>query len=317
MYKPIQGRKLNIIAQQVSIHGRKNTVVLPPHPGFRSNGPQADQGRGNRTLPPIPPSFQSSRNIVEQSRPKTVPPARGILGPGYGALSEMRALQGKHQFGLYVPPQKHLKTLVGGRTGPSEKLSQSMRAKGTTPQPPLYRPAPPVFKARQLNSAGQYAQLSRSPVLQASAAAGGVKKSERLAAKGVKPSPQHTDKAGNKYWTGFRNGLGWTTATQNHMNQSKGSGCQISSSICTGKADGIDHIDDFATVSAGLEPVEYCDGNDHWEGVPLDVVKTAYNDLANLRWSCTQCNSSKSGAKGLYTNVTHTGKCPGPDECEV
>ena len=171
-------------------------------------------------------------------------------------------------------------------------------------------PGPTTSKTVQFKSAVPFALLLNTRILQAAAAAP-VRKSARIAAQGVRPAPQHIDKYGQHFWNGFRGGLSWNAITNGLMAPLKAGGCQVQTAICTGNADGIDHIQDFATVSAGLATETYCDGNHHWEGVPLVDAKAAYNDTNNLQWSCTKCNSSKSGARGMYTPVTYVEDCPG------
>lgn len=148
-------------------------------------------------------------------------------------------------------------------------------------------------------------------------AASAVRTSDRQAAPGYVHTlvsgiaPQTIDKHGTQYWNGWRGTLSFSSATKTAMATSKVN-CEIKkASVCTGAANGIDHIKDFATVQSGLPAQEYCDGTNHWEGVLLSDAQLEYNDQNNLRWSCTQCNSSKSGAKGLYTPPQHKGKCPG------
>lgn len=155
----------------------------------------------------------------------------------------------------------------------------------------------------------------RATIVQAAMAA--VIKSARQSAPGYTHkvlsgiAPQTKDKYGNQYWNGWRTTLSFTAATKLAMAPTKVA-CQINKAhVCTGSPDGIDHIIDFATVQSGLATQEYCDGVDHWDGVPFADAALEYNDTGNLRWACTQCNSSKSGAKGLYAPPQHQGKCPG------
>jgi hypothetical protein len=119
------------------------------------------------------------------------------------------------------------------------------------------------------------------------------------------------DKHGNQYWNGFRSGLGFDGATRLAMAGSKAHGCQIGKPNCTAVAISIDHITDFATTQSALATHTYCDGAHHWTGVLLTDVKNDYNNLGNLQWACTSCNSSKGGVKGLYAPPRHAGQCPG------
>jgi|GEM_PF-6505875 len=141
------------------------------------------------------------------------------------------------------------------------------------------------------------------------------------------------DKYGEKIWKGTRAGLTWFDNVEKAMALSRDDGCQLQSSDdCTGAADAIDHVEDFATVQTGLETSDVCDGKNHWRAIMLDTAKVAYNggfapDTAikgakltklgkTFAWSCTQCNSSKSGKKGLDAGTAAwLGECPGEDDC--
>ncbi|BBM86675.1 eCIS core domain-containing protein [Candidatus Uabimicrobium amorphum] len=134
-------------------------------------------------------------------------------------------------------------------------------------------------------------------------------------------APSSIDKRGVRYWNGFRGELHFDAATKKYMATLKIYGCKIQGSQCTGKADAIDHKVDFATTQTMLPTYEYCDGNYHWEGVLFEDAKKDYNDTNNLQWSCTSCNSSKSGARGLYSPPLFRGKCvgtcPGGGKCNL
>lgn len=123
------------------------------------------------------------------------------------------------------------------------------------------------------------------------------------------------DSAGNKIWNGERAGVGWSQQIRNAMAPSQANGCQINKGGCTGGADGIDHMSDFATEQSGLTQYKICDGNHHWKACykqdAVDLFNN-YGDASNFQWACTQCNSEKSGAKGLYLNHPQwLGACPG------
>jgi len=126
---------------------------------------------------------------------------------------------------------------------------------------------------------------------------------------GIRKFFQTIDKHGNYYWNGRRNTLSFTSATKSAMAGTKANGCAIGS--CSNAASGIDHIVDFATTQSSLATETYCDGSDHWDGVPWQDAQDDYNNLSNLQWACTSCNSSKSGARGLYAPPQHAGSCPG------
>lgn len=130
------------------------------------------------------------------------------------------------------------------------------------------------------------------------------------------------DSLGNLVWDGRRAGLGWYTNVKAAMANANPGACQIAKSGCTGGADAIDHKDDFATVQSGLARYEVCDGRNHFSAVYKDDALDSYNGgntsnsaqphLGGLQWSCTQCNSSKSGRKGVYENVpVWIMACPG------
>ncbi len=143
------------------------------------------------------------------------------------------------------------------------------------------------------------------------------------------------DKYGDKIWKGTRAGLTWFDSVKDGMELSRAGGCQLQSSDdCTGAADSIDHVEDFATVQTGLETSDVCDGKNHWKAIMLDTAKLAYNggfdpdeaiagdELTRLgktfEWSCTPCNSKKSGKKGLDIGAAAwLGECPGEDDCEL
>jgi hypothetical protein len=137
---------------------------------------------------------------------------------------------------------------------------------------------------------------------------------------GYKPGK---DSAGNKIWDGQRSGLGWYDNVQNAMNAIRVN-CGIGRGGCTGNADSIDHVTDFADLQSGLTRYVVCDGLHHFSACykvdALDLFNggntdtTANNDLdlTNFNWSCTQCNSGKNGKKGLYQNQPRwIKKCPG------
>lgn len=128
---------------------------------------------------------------------------------------------------------------------------------------------------------------------------------------GMMIAPQTIDKHGTHYWNGYRP-LSFDAATFLAMAPSKGAGCKIGKVNCTGAAVSIDHIVDFATTQSALPTHSYCDGTHHWTGVLLSDAKADYNNIGNLQWACTSCNSSKSGVKGLYAPPSHAGLCPGP-----
>lgn len=138
------------------------------------------------------------------------------------------------------------------------------------------------------------------------------------------------DKNGNKVWRGERKSLTWFRNVTDAMAESRDDGCQLERSTkCTGEADAIDHVKDFASEQTGLETTDICDGRHHWRAIMLDKAKRLYNggfgpddeltgeDLAGtFAWSCTSCNSKKSGVKGLDGGQARwLGECPGED-CE-
>ncbi len=124
------------------------------------------------------------------------------------------------------------------------------------------------------------------------------------------------DKRRVKYWNGYRTTLRFTPATMVLMRRSR-TYCRIRKPGCTGKATSIDHKVDFATTQSGLPTRVYCDGSYHWRGILHEEAMKDYNNLANLQWSCTSCNSSKSGVKGLYSPPRFVDECPGRGECTL
>lgn len=124
------------------------------------------------------------------------------------------------------------------------------------------------------------------------------------------------DRRGNKYWNGYRSTLRFTPSTMVLMRRSR-TYCRIRKAGCTGKATSIDHKVDFATTQSGLAAYDYCDGSHHWRGILHRDAMDDYNNAANLQWSCTSCNSSKSGVKGLYSPPRYVEECPGRGECTL
>lgn len=145
-----------------------------------------------------------------------------------------------------------------------------------------------------------------------------------------------TDKHGRKLWKGSRAGLGWFDNVKSAMDSVNDGSCQIEGDGCTGGADAIDHVKDFATEQTGLETELVCDGKHHWRAILLSKAQRLYNGgfrddddiegddgaLARLQkafvWSCTHCNSSKSGKKGLDGGAAIWQKaCPGEEDCDL
>lgn len=144
------------------------------------------------------------------------------------------------------------------------------------------------------------------------------------------------DKHRRKLWKGSRAGLGWFDNVKSAMDSINDGSCQIEGDGCTGGADAIDHVKDFATEQTGLETRLVCDGKHHWRAILLVDAQELYNGgfqddddiegddgaLARLRkafvWSCTHCNSSKSGKKGHDGGAAIWQKaCPGEDDCDL
>ncbi len=144
-------------------------------------------------------------------------------------------------------------------------------------------------------------------------------KSARLQAQsggGVRPNyVPRQDSLANDIWDGSRNSLSWSATITGAMAGSKGGGCQVQKNLCTGRADGIDHITDFADLQTGIDTYKICDGTNHWKAsykADAEAVYNNGNDPSNMRWSCTKCNSQKSGVKGRYENQpVWIEACPG------
>ncbi|WP_437283493.1 hypothetical protein WME90_23835 [Sorangium sp. So ce375] len=134
------------------------------------------------------------------------------------------------------------------------------------------------------------------------------------------------DTEGNDIWNGQRQGLGWYPNVKKEMADSKNDGCQVQGNNCTDEAQSIDHIKDFATLQTDLPRYVVCDGKNHFSAAYKEDARDLYNggntadesdiNTSNFQWSCTPCNSSKSGKKGLYENAPQwIEPCPGED-CE-
>lgn len=123
------------------------------------------------------------------------------------------------------------------------------------------------------------------------------------------------DSAGNKIWDGSRNSLKFSTTIETAMAATKGGGCQIGSSGCTGNANAIDHKKPFSEVQSSFDRYVICDGTHHWSAVYKDDADSGYNnddDPSGFQWSCTSCNSKKNGTKGIDKNPSKwKGACPG------
>jgi len=123
------------------------------------------------------------------------------------------------------------------------------------------------------------------------------------------------DKGGNKIWDGQRGSMSFSPKVAGTMPPRVG--CFHKKSGCTGGADAIDHQNPFSERQAGLPRYIICDGRNHFEACLKDEAQEMY-DAAPLVWSCTSCNSSKGGKKGLYENrPTFIEACPGEDDCEI
>jgi len=163
---------------------------------------------------------------------------------------------------------------------------------------------------------------------------------QRGGAKPVAARPHYqpvADKHGRKLWKGSRSGLGWFDNVKSAMNSLDDGTCQIAKDDdCTGASEAIDHVKDFATEQTGLETEVICDGEHHWRAILLADAQQLYNggfapdddiegddgELARLGkafvWSCTHCNSSKSGKKGLDGGAAIWQQaCPGEEDCEL
>lgn len=134
----------------------------------------------------------------------------------------------------------------------------------------------------------------------------------------VKDSFQHP------VWDGRRGSLRWYANVQNAMAPLQAAGCQIGKSGCTGGGDSIDHKPDYATAQSGLTRYVVCDGMHHFSACYKEDALDTYNgenpsntaalnvDHSKLQWSCTHCNSSKSGQRGVYENPPRwIEPCPG------
>jgi hypothetical protein len=163
---------------------------------------------------------------------------------------------------------------------------------------------------------------------------------QRGGAKPVAVRPHYqpvVDKYGRKLWKGSRSGLGWFDNVTTAMASVDDGTCKIvKDDGCTGESEAIDHVKDFATEQTGLEIELVCDGRHHWRAILLSEAQQLYNggfddeqDIAGDRsamtrlqkafaWSCTHCNSSKGGKKGLDGGqAIWQEACPGEEDCEL
>lgn len=163
---------------------------------------------------------------------------------------------------------------------------------------------------------------------------------QRGGAKPVAVRPHYqpvVDKHKRKLWKGSRAGLGWFDNVKTAMDSVDDGTCKIVRDAgCTGISEGIDHVKDFATEQTGLETELVCDGAHHWKAILLSQAQQLYNggfddeaDIASdggamtrlqkaFAWSCTHCNSGKSGKKGLDGGqAIWQEACPGEEDCEL
>lgn len=143
------------------------------------------------------------------------------------------------------------------------------------------------------------------------------------------------DKHGRKLWKGSRSGLSWFGNVKTAMDLVNDGTCQIADDGCTGASEAIDHVKDFATEQTGLDTEVICDGAHHWRAILLSEAQELYNggfasddDLTGAAamtqlqkafvWSCTHCNSSKSGKRGLDGGAAIWQQaCPGEEDCDL
>jgi len=158
-----------------------------------------------------------------------------------------------------------------------------------------------------------------------------------LRAKPKIPKAPSEDALGRRIWRGDRGILSWYDNVKQAMESIRGGGCQIQTNpSCTGNADQIDHIKDFATEQTGLPEQDICVDDHHWKVILHDTARQLYNggfteedtilgntaamnELArHFQWSCKKCNSSKSGTKGLDGGAPrYLGECPGEGDCTL
>jgi len=177
--------------------------------------------------------------------------------------------------------------------------------------------------ARQTDSRGQQVRQKRQAALENPfAPPPGHRPTARQVSLGADPNQGRAvnyippkEKGGKKIWDGRRNGLDFSAgleATVPHRDQ----GCYHRKKNCTGDAEAIDHLEPFSQRQAGLARYLICDGRNHFEACLKEEVQKLY-DAPTLVWSCTSCNSSKGGVKGLYENIPQFKEpCPG-EECTV
>ena len=256
-------------------------------------------------LPGMKPTKPATAKVVQRatSAPARVPPA-ALSAP---RVVQARTAQFKTGSKIAAPPVYR----------PTTKKIVQPKLITTTPRT-IQRMEENPYK-KQYDS---YAPTKTSKRAKAKASPYGGKgaRSARLQAKsGGAIRPGHTpakDSLGNLIWDGSRRGLSWSAPIIAAMAMTKGGGCEVRKNLsCTGAADGIDHINDFAELQSELTRYVICDGVNHWKACYKQDAIATYNnndDDDNMQWSCTQCNSQKGGVKGVYENPPKwRGPCPG------
>lgn len=194
------------------------------------------------------------------------------------------------------------------------KLASPLSTRGGTIQRAQENPYKKDYKTYTPLKSSKRASARASPY-----GGGKASHSVRLQAQsggGVRPNyVPPRDSLGNDIWDGSRTGLSWSATITAAMAGSKAGGCTVGGNLCTGAADGIDHITDFADLQTDITTYKICDGTHHWKACYKDDAIDVYNnddDASNMRWACTQCNSQKSGLRGRYENQPQwLEACPG------
>ncbi len=281
--------------------------------------------------PFVPPSL-SPTAAASFTRPQEGPPrhsAESFLRADRPALSGLpRHLPG-------APPVAQAKPAAVGRAGASQSAASGWPVatvsagaiatpgrqsflRSAPPSPPIHRAPPPQ---QNVGSVGGVQNKFVAPPVALKAGAPGpmgtaqmMRRSDRIGKASYfnayvsKVAPSYIDKHGNRYWTGFRTDVRFENATIQYMNGQPNARVCVT---CGGIGNTLDHIVDFSTSSSGLGTVDYCDGANHFRGVPWQDAQDDYNNTGNLQWMCQPDNSSKNGAHGLYTPPQHLGACPG------
>jgi hypothetical protein len=277
-----------------------------------------------KPLPPKSAKPPAPKVLQAKARPASAPARPAALSAPGVVQARMANFQNGPK--IAAPPvyRPVAKKIVQPKMASPKFLGSSVRTIQRAEEPPK-RPENPYSKDHQFQGKTKKVRSSKRASAQASPYGEKAIRSDRVRARmggsGIRPASAPTkDNAGRRIWDGARKSLRFTDTINTAMAATAAGGCQIQDPGCTHGADAIDHIVSFADRQSEIEQNEYCDGNNHWVISYLDDAMAIYNnndDPSNMQWSCTKCNSAKSGAQGLYQNQpTWGGPCPG-EECDI